>query len=92
MNIIFHKILQLRLNYFHFHLQTVSCQMSSWSGWSSCSQTCGAGTQTRSRSITRYPSNGGSACGSTSGSQYCNTQSCPPSKETIQITPPGLPS
>jgi hypothetical protein len=45
-----------------------------WSGWSSCSVTCGGGTQTRS---CNNPSRscGGSPCSGPS-SQSCNTQSC----------------
>ena len=60
----------------------VNCEMSVWSDYSACSQVCGGGTQTRTRSITQEPQNGGTACGSTMESQSCNTQSCCPSGET----------
>ncbi|XP_013383271.1 uncharacterized protein LOC106153735 isoform X14 [Lingula anatina] len=51
----------------------------SWTPWSSCSVTCGGGTQTRSRQCDNpAPSNGGNTCfGSGSESQQCNTQGCP---------------
>jgi OOP family OmpA-OmpF porin len=54
----------------------VDCQVSAWSDWSSCSALCGGGTQTRTRSITTQPANGGAACPSLSESKSCNTQAC----------------
>jgi hypothetical protein len=54
----------------------VNCQVSSWSGWSGCTYTCGGGTQSRSRSITTSPANGGASCPALSGSQECNLQAC----------------
>jgi hypothetical protein len=45
-----------------------------WSGWSSCSASCGGGTQTRSCN-SPSPSCGGNPC-SGSTSQSCNTQGC----------------
>lgn len=53
------------------------CAVSAWSLWSACSKTCGGGTRTRTRTITRQPANGGAACPSLSESQACNTQACP---------------
>ena len=45
-----------------------------WSAWSSCSVSCGGGTQTRT-CTNPSPACGGSSC-SGSSSQSCNTQAC----------------
>ena len=54
----------------------VDCVVSSWGSWSSCSKTCGSGTQSRSRSITTQQSGGGAACPTLTSTQSCNTQCC----------------
>jgi hypothetical protein len=46
-----------------------------WSAWSTCSATCGGGTQTRT-CTNPAPSNGGATC-SGAASQACNTAACP---------------
>lgn len=46
-----------------------------WSEWSSCSETCGGGVQTRT-CTNPAPSGGGAGCTGLS-SQTCNTQPCP---------------
>lgn len=56
----------------------VDCQVSAWSEWGSCSKTCGGGTQTRTRTTTVPPANGGKACPPLTETQSCNTQACPP--------------
>uniref|UniRef100_K1PWH9 Hemicentin-1 n=1 Tax=Magallana gigas TaxID=29159 RepID=K1PWH9_MAGGI len=50
-----------------------------WGSWTSCSVTCGSGTQSRTRTCTDpAPANGGSTCsGNSTASQACNTQNCP---------------
>ena len=51
---------------------------SSWSGWDTCSEICGGGTQSRSRTCDNpTPSGNGADCvGNIFDSQSCNTQSC----------------
>ena len=56
----------------------VDCVVSDWSTWSTCSATCGGGTQTRTRTVLTPPSNGGLACPADfTETQACNTQACP---------------
>ena len=52
---------------------------TTWSTWTTCTVTCGGGTQTRDRSCTNpAPKNGGNACvGAANENQACNTQNCP---------------
>ena len=52
------------------------CVWGPWSTWSSCSKTCGSGTNIRSRSKTKTERNGGNCPGSGSDNKLCNTQSC----------------
>jgi len=54
----------------------VDGQVSAWSDWSACSAPCGGGTQTRTRTCTTQPANGGAPCPSLSESKSCNTQAC----------------
>ncbi len=51
---------------------------SAWSAWSTCSASCGGGTQSRSRSCTNpAPAYGGASCsGGSTETQSCNTQAC----------------
>lgn len=55
----------------------VDCVVGPWSSWGTCSMSCGGGTQTRTRSVTTPPANGGAACPQLSETQSCNTQPCP---------------
>lgn len=52
--------------------EPVDCQ-GNWSNWSSCSKSCGGGTQSRTWRTTTQPQNGGAACPTTQ-TRSCNTQ------------------
>ena len=64
---------------------TVHGGWSRWSGWNSCSKTCGAGSQERSRSCTNpRPRYGGNSCrGAALDKQTCNKQLCPGKKYNV---------
>ena len=50
-----------------------NCAVTSFNQWSSCSQPCGnGGTQTRTRTVTRRPSCGGSSCPPLRETRACN--------------------
>lgn len=56
---------------------------SNWGAWGSCTQTCGGGIETRSRTCNSpAPANGGLHCpGSSLESQACNSNTCPDCQE-----------
>jgi hypothetical protein len=54
----------------------VNCQWSDWSEFSSCSEFCGGGTKSRTRSKVVEESNGGSCSGSNNDTISCNTGNC----------------
>jgi len=70
-------------NYFCYN--TVHGGWSSWSGWTSCSKSCGSGSQERSRTCTSPPPRyGGRSCaGAARQTQKCNKQACPGEKYNI---------
>ena len=55
----------------------VSCRVSSWSSWSSCSRTCGSGVKTRTRTKTRSASCGGTCPYDFTDTKRCNSNCCP---------------
>ena len=65
-------------------INSVDGGWSDFGVWSECSETCGGGTQSRSRTCSNpAPAHGGAECqGVESETQNCNTQACP---GTIEI-------
>uniref|UniRef100_H2ZLG8 Spondin-like TSP1 domain-containing protein n=1 Tax=Ciona savignyi TaxID=51511 RepID=H2ZLG8_CIOSA len=59
------------------NIQKQNCQVSHWSFWGTCSKSCGAGTQSRSRTVTVSPANCGSACPPLQDSKACTGIQCP---------------
>merc|ERR1712066_928559 len=56
---------------------SVNCTWSNWT-WSSCSKSCGSGTQNGTRTISQPAMYGGSECtGPSSESKSCNPEVCP---------------
>lgn len=56
----------------------VDCVMGDWSQWTSCSVTCGQGSQLRLRGIRKGPANGGKDCSSIlNETKPCDAAICP---------------
>ncbi|XP_078481277.1 uncharacterized protein LOC100187002 [Ciona intestinalis] len=58
-------------------IRQTNCVVSSWSTWAACTKSCGAGTQTRTRSITVRPKNCGASCPSLVDRRGCTGHQCP---------------
>ena len=56
----------------------IDCEWGSYGDWTECSEDCGGGNKTRSRSKTALESNGGKECeGNATEIVTCNEDSCP---------------
>lgn len=55
----------------------IDCELTVFTGWSSCSTSCGDGTQTQTRSVIREARYGGVACAHTSQTRQCYLKTCP---------------
>jgi len=54
----------------------IDCKVSAWGAWSTCTEKCGGGTQTRSRDIKTEPKYKGKSCPSLEQTQTCNEDEC----------------
>ena len=57
-------------------IEGIDCVMNEFSEWTECSEPCGTGTQSHTRTIKTPAQYGGKVCGSKTESQDCNTQPC----------------
>ena len=65
-----------------------SCVVGDWGWWSSCSRSCGSwGVRTRSRTMRRYATCGGSCPYDLRETESCNRFSCPSKLRSSLITP-----
>jgi hypothetical protein len=55
----------------------IHCQLSTWAAWTTCTKTCGTGSQHKQRSVITYPKYGGNACKKTYEEQDCGETKCP---------------
>ena len=56
----------------------MDCEWSSWSNATTCSKTCGGGTQFQTRTIVAHEENGGTFCkGENMQEIGCNAEQCP---------------
>ena len=65
----------------------VECLEGPWTSFSACTVTCGGGTETRTREVTRPASSGGAACGELEQTQACNDDPCDGECWTIFVFP-----
>ena len=60
-----------------FNSKKVDCTWNEWTSWSTCSETCGNGTWSRTRDELQSAQNGGAPCnGSNEENQACNLGTC----------------
>merc|ERR1719162_938652 len=55
----------------------IDCVVSAFTRWTVCSKTCGDGTTTRTRKVTKKTAFGGKVCPVLAQSKSCNSQACP---------------
>ena len=58
------------------HACAVHCVVSSFAAWSGCSKSCGAGSQSRSRSVVSAAAHGGYVCPYLEETRGCNAHAC----------------
>ena len=64
-----------------YNSNIVNCIWESWSSWSTCSITCGTGTQFRIRRIQSHEENGGTCTGDVTEVSQVNCGTCPAGKK-----------
>eukprot|EP00658_Telonema_sp_P-2_P043147 TRINITY_DN3109_c0_g1_i1.p1 TRINITY_DN3109_c0_g1~~TRINITY_DN3109_c0_g1_i1.p1 ORF type:complete len:956 (-),score=107.58 TRINITY_DN3109_c0_g1_i1:230-3097(-) len=57
------------------------CSMTSWAEWSECTQQCGTGHKTHTRTMIEPAAHGGKPCGPLTEQVTCNTHPCNPARD-----------
>ena len=70
----------------YFYFLTADCIWESWRDWSTCSKTCGGGTQIRSRRVASHETKGGNCSGEISEQQDCSTETCPGGMNILRMS------
>lgn len=65
----------------------VDCQVSDWSPWTECSEECGGGSHSHTRTVTQEAMYGGTACPGLSEMLPCNDHACPVDCEVSEWSP-----
>jgi len=55
----------------------VDCVVSEWGCWTECTQTCGTGQMSRTRTVEVPPMYGGKPCGDLVDYEFCHKEECP---------------
>merc|ERR1719489_148445 len=58
-------------------VESIDCEVSAWSEWTSCSKPCGFGESQRARIIKREADHGGIPCPVLQATKSCNDFHCP---------------
>ena len=69
---------------FFFH--TADCIWAAWEEWSTCTKSCGRGTQLRTRRVETHETDGGKCSGESSEEQECGTSICPAGTNITMIS------
>jgi hypothetical protein len=64
----------------------INCEVSDWEPWSECSEPCGGGKESRTRTVTQDPLHGGQDCPELREERACNTNPCPVDCEVTDWT------
>ena len=67
-----------------YFLFLVNCSWDEFSSWTTCTKTCGGGTQVRQRQVKVPAQFGGEACeGGQAEQRVCNEQGCPSTYDIV---------
>ena len=71
---------------FHVYVNIADCKWASWEEWSTCTKTCGGGTQLRTRIVETDATKGGNCNGESLEEQECETEICPAGMNILIIS------